>query len=113
MTLGYGVMLSVFLGSVASIFLSLTCQDRWIPIPDPLCRSNVTHLIQSKRASFKNRGAYNDEGNFVPDKFNILFEKYARSDKTGATISLPELIRMTQEQESLGFNMNLHELKGW
>ncbi|KAI8884864.1 hypothetical protein K501DRAFT_247190 [Backusella circina FSU 941] len=113
MTLGYGVMFSVLLGSMTSIFLSLTCQDRWIPIPDPLCRSDIKHLIQSKKASFKNRGAYNDEGDFVPDKFNILFEKYARSDKTGATISLPELIRMTQEQESLGFNMNIKEFKGW
>lgn len=82
------------------IFLSLSTQTGWIP--DPLCRSNVQNLISSKQQTQNNSGAFDDDGVFVPEKFDHLFDKYAKSDKSGKTITIAELTRMTQEQERLG-----------
>jgi hypothetical protein len=55
-----------------------------------------------------NLGAFDDDGIFVPEKFDSLFNKYAKSDKSGKTITVAELVRMTQEQENLG-----KDIKAW
>lgn len=103
MTLGYSVLFSIAVGAFVGVFLSLSTQTGWFP--DPLCRSNVQNLIRSKKQTQSNSGAFDDDGVFNPDKFEALFSKYAKTDKSGETITLPELMRMTQEQERLGKNV--------
>lgn len=100
MTLGYSVLFSIALGAFVGVFLSLSTQTGWFP--DPLCRSNVRNLIQSKKQT---QGAFDQDGVFSAEKFESLFEKYAKSDASGKTITMPELMRMTQEQERLGKNV--------
>ncbi|CEP07267.1 hypothetical protein [Parasitella parasitica] len=103
MSLGYSVLFSIALGAFVGVFLSLSTQTGWFP--DPLCRSNVRNLIRSKQQTQSNCGAFDDDGIFNPEKFEMLFSKYAKSDKSGETITMPELMRMTQEQEKLGKNV--------
>jgi hypothetical protein len=103
MTLGYSVLFSIAIGAFVGVFLSLSTQTGWLP--DPLCRSNVRNLIQSKKQTQNNTGAFDDDGIFNPQKFEALFSKYAQSDKSGKTITIPEFMRMTQEQEKLGKNV--------
>ncbi|OAD08346.1 hypothetical protein MUCCIDRAFT_134508, partial [Mucor lusitanicus CBS 277.49] len=100
MTLGYSVLFSIALGAFVGVFLSLSTQTGWFP--DPLCRSNVRNLIQSKKQT---QGAFDEHGVFSAEKFEALFSKYAKSDPSGKTITMPELMRMTQEQERLGKNV--------
>ncbi|CAO0792560.1 unnamed protein product [Mucor circinelloides] len=100
MTLGYSVLFSIALGTFVGVFLSLSTQTGWFP--DPLCRSNVRNLIQSKKQT---HGAFDEDGVFCADKFEALFSKYAKSDTSAKTITMPELMRMTQEQERLGKNV--------
>ncbi|KAI8071948.1 Caleosin related protein-domain-containing protein [Thamnidium elegans] len=105
-TLGYSTLFSIAVGAFVGIFLSISTQKGWFP--DPLCRSNVRNLIRSKKETQCNQGAYDANGLFVPEKFDSLFSKYANSDKSGKTITVAELIRMTQEQERLG-----KDVKAW
>ncbi|KAI9360499.1 Caleosin related protein-domain-containing protein [Pilaira anomala] len=105
-TLGYGTLFSIAIGAFVGIFLSVSTQKGWFP--DPLCRSNVRSLVRSKKKIQSNQGAYDANGLFVPEKFESLFNKYAQSDKSGKTITVAELIRMTQEQEKLG-----KDIKAW
>lgn len=105
-TLGYSMVFSIALGAFVGVFLSLSTQSGWFP--DPLCRSNVRNLIRAKKQTQSNTGAFDDNGVFNIDKFDLLFKKYAKSDKTGNSITLVELIGMTKEQEKLGSN-----IKAW
>ncbi|KAG2195616.1 hypothetical protein INT47_005984 [Mucor saturninus] len=105
-TLGYGTLFSIAVGTFFGVLLSLSTQKGWFP--DPLCRSNVRNLIRAKKETQCNQGAYDSNGLFVPEKFENLFNKYAQSDKSGKTITVTELIRMTKEQERLG-----KDVKAW
>lgn len=105
-TLGYSVIFSIAIGAFVGVFLSLSTQKGWMP--DPLCRSNVRNLIRAKKQTQTNQGAFDANGVFVPEKFDNLFNKYAKSDKSGNTISVAELVRMTEEQEKLG-----KDVKAW
>lgn len=105
-TLGYSTIFSIAIGAFVGVFLSLSTQKGWFP--DPLCRSNVRNLIRAKKQTQCNQGAFDSDGLFDPKKFESLFNKYATSDKSGKTITVPELIRMTKEQERLG-----KDVKAW
>lgn len=98
-TLGYSVLFSIAIGAFVGIFLSLSTQTGWFP--DPLCRSNVRNFIRAKKQTQRNQGAFDENGVFVSEKFDSLFSKYAKSDKSGRTITVTELVKMTKEQERL------------
>lgn len=100
------MIFSIAIGTVVGVFLSLSTQTGWFP--DPLCRSNVRNLINAKKQTQTNQGAFDANGVFVPEKFDSLFDKYAKSDKSGKSITVAELVRMTEEQERLG-----RDVKAW
>lgn len=94
MSLGYSVIFSVALGTVAGVFLSFLSQTSWLP--DPFCRSFVNNLVRFKKQT---SGAYDQNGVFDPEKFEELYRKYATSDDY---ITFAQFIKMTNEQEKLG-----------
>ncbi|KAG1405227.1 hypothetical protein G6F60_003773 [Rhizopus arrhizus] len=99
-TLGYGIIPSLFLGIFVSVFLSLLTQVGWTP--DPFCRSLVSNLIEARTLTSY---AYDKNGVFIPKNFENLFNKHAKS---GEHITIMEFVWMTREQEMLRFN-----LKAW
>ncbi|KAI8355538.1 Caleosin related protein-domain-containing protein [Blakeslea trispora] len=105
MTLGYNMLFSVTIGAMVSVLLSLSTQTGWIP--DPLCRSNTKRIISLTKEQTSS-GAFDEKGVFVPDQFEQLFNKYAKSDPSGNTITFLEFIQMTKEQEKLDYR-----LKAW
>ncbi|OBZ90507.1 Peroxygenase 1 [Choanephora cucurbitarum] len=100
MTLGYNMIFSITIGTVIGVFLSLSTQTGWIP--DPLCRSNVNRIMSLTKEQTSS-GAFDEQGVFIPDQFEQLFQKYAKSDPSGNTITLLEFIQMTKEQEKLNY----------
>ncbi|KAG1458681.1 hypothetical protein G6F46_006515 [Rhizopus delemar] len=101
LTLGYNIIFSVALGTFTGIFLSVLSQTSWIP--DPFCRSFVPNLIRSRKQT---SGVYDEDGVFVPERFEQLFDKYAK--KSNESITITEFVKMTKEQEELGGN-----IKAW
>ncbi|KAI9256924.1 Caleosin related protein-domain-containing protein [Sporodiniella umbellata] len=100
MTLGYSVIFSVALGTLAGIFLSLFSQPNWLP--DPYCRSSVRNLVRSTQHT---SGVYDKDGVFVSENFEKLFNKYSKS---GESLTLAEFFRMKSGQEELHGN-----IKAW
>ncbi|KAI8147884.1 Caleosin related protein-domain-containing protein [Fennellomyces sp. T-0311] len=99
MNLGYGVVFSLTIGTFMGIFLAYATQDSWIP--DPRCRINVRKLTSpAKRHS--NSRVYDEFGQFDPERFELLFDKYAQSDLSGSSITLTELLQLAGEQGSYG-----------
>ncbi|KAI9739865.1 MAG: hypothetical protein M1818_004921 [Claussenomyces sp. TS43310] len=53
-------------------------------LPDPFWRVHIARIHKDKHGS--DSGAYDNEGRFVPQKFEDIFAKYASGDKQGITI---------------------------
>ncbi|KAI8093149.1 Caleosin related protein-domain-containing protein [Halteromyces radiatus] len=83
--LGYGVLFSVTVGTFLSAIFSYATQDSWMP--DPLLRTR-TNKFQKDTYS----APYNEDGQLDLDAFDQLFSKYAKSDISGKTITLKELL---------------------
>lgn len=56
-------------------------------LPDPFFRIYIARIHKDKHGS--DSGTYDNEGRFVPQKFEDIFAKYASGDKQG--ITLPEV----------------------
>ncbi|KAL5120837.1 hypothetical protein ACEQ8H_001318 [Pleosporales sp. CAS-2024a] len=71
--LGFGVVLSVLAAFIIHINFSYpTCKT---VLPDPLFRIQVVNMHRTKHGG--DTGAYDNEGRFVPQKFEDIFAKYA------------------------------------
>ncbi|KAK7192079.1 caleosin domain containing protein [Paraphaeosphaeria sporulosa] len=71
--LGFGVLLSLFAVIVVHANLSYPTLPSWLP--DPFFRVYVANIHKDKHSS--DTGTYGNEGRFVPQKFEDIFEKYA------------------------------------
>jgi peroxygenase len=66
-------------------------------LPDPFCRVYVARIHKDKHGS--NSGAYDNEGRFMPQKFEDIFAKYAESggnEQDGLT--LKEVLNLMKGQ---------------
>ncbi|KAL5392110.1 hypothetical protein PMIN03_007276 [Paraphaeosphaeria minitans] len=71
--LGFGVLLSLFAVLVIHANFSYPTLPSWLP--DPFFRVYVANIHKGKHGS--DSGTYDNEGRFVPQKFEDMFEKYA------------------------------------
>ncbi|ORX59424.1 Caleosin-domain-containing protein, partial [Hesseltinella vesiculosa] len=88
--LGYGVIFSLTMGTFLGVLFSYATQDSWMP--DPYCRTRF-HKMQK---GLPTDTPYNEEGKFDEDRFEVLFTKYAKSDISGQTITLKELMEWNE-----------------
>ena len=72
-------------------------------IPDPLFRIYVANIHKGKHGS--DSGTYDNEGRFIPQKFEEIFEKYATGDKQ--SISLAETCHYMKGQRVIS------DIIGW
>ena len=66
-------------------------------LPDPFCRVYISRIHKDKHGS--DSGAYDNEGRFIPQKFEDIFAKYAengRNEMDGLT--LKEVFRLMRGQ---------------
>ncbi|KAL3426113.1 hypothetical protein PVAG01_02904 [Phlyctema vagabunda] len=90
--LGYGFILSlVALVVIHANFSYPTVQGF---LPDPCFRIYIARIHKDKHGS--DSGTYDNEGRFIPQKFEDIFAKYASGDKQGITGK--EIIRYIQGQ---------------
>ncbi|EPQ60216.1 Caleosin-domain-containing protein [Gloeophyllum trabeum ATCC 11539] len=81
--LGFGLLLSAFSMWIIHTFFAYPTQTSWVP--DPLFRVHVRNIHRDKHGS--DSGAYDNEGRFVPEKFEDFFEKYSSlPGKDGLTV---------------------------
>lgn len=80
--LGYHVLLCLVAVLVIHANFSYPTVDGWLP--DPLFRVYLDRIHKDKHGS--DSGTYDNEGRFVPQKFEDIFAKYAGGDKQGITI---------------------------
>ncbi|KAF2438424.1 Caleosin-domain-containing protein [Karstenula rhodostoma CBS 690.94] len=71
--LGFGLVLSLFAVFVIHANFSYPTLPSWLP--DPFFRIYIANIHKDKHGS--DTGTYDNEGRFVPQKFEDIFEKYA------------------------------------
>ncbi|KAI8340896.1 Caleosin related protein-domain-containing protein [Chlamydoabsidia padenii] len=87
--LGYGIIVSVTLGTFLGVLVSYSTQDTWMP--DPMCRTRMEKLQKISKDA-----PYDLNGQLDMEKFDKLFDKYAKSDISGKTITLKELMEWNE-----------------
>jgi peroxygenase len=78
--LGFGTLLSIL--SVFIIHSALSYPTLYTFVPDPMFRIYTANIHKDKHGS--DAGTYDNEGRFVPQKFEEIFSKYAQG-KDGIT----------------------------
>ncbi|KAI8072785.1 Caleosin related protein-domain-containing protein [Gongronella butleri] len=86
MNLGYSVVFSLTMGTFLGVLFSYATQASWVP--DPYCRTRVSQVQKTMSTDTP----YDDNGRFDEERFDALFSKYGKSDISGRTISLKELM---------------------
>jgi peroxygenase len=71
--LGFGILLSIIAAFIIHINFSYPTSDSWLP--DPLFRINVKNMHRTKHGG--DTGTYDNEGRYIPQKFEEIFTKYA------------------------------------
>ncbi|EXJ86897.1 hypothetical protein A1O3_03851 [Capronia epimyces CBS 606.96] len=71
--LGFGVILSLVALFIIHLNFSYVTQPSWVP--DPLFRIYLANVHKTKHGS--DSGTYDNEGRFIPHKFEEIFDKYA------------------------------------
>ena len=79
--LGYNILLSAFAMFVIHFGLSYPTTDSLFP--DPLLRIFLQNIHKDKHGS--DTGTYDNEGRFIPQKFEDMFAKYS-TDGEGLTL---------------------------
>ena len=79
--LGYNVFLSVLALFIIHANFSYPTVSGYLP--DPLFRIYTERIHKDKHGS--DSGTYDNEGRFIPQKFEDIFAKYAGGDKQGIT----------------------------
>jgi peroxygenase len=71
--LGFGILLSIIAAFIIHINFSYPTSDSWLP--DPLFRINLKNMHRTKHGG--DTGTYDNEGRYIPQKFEEIFTKYA------------------------------------
>jgi peroxygenase len=71
--LGFGVILSIIAAFIIHINFSYPTSSSWLP--DPLFRINLKNMHRTKHGG--DTATYDNEGRFIPQKFEEIFHKYA------------------------------------
>jgi peroxygenase len=71
--LGFGILLSIIAAFIIHINFSYPTSNGWLP--DPLFRINLKNMHRTKHGG--DTGTYDNEGRFIPQKFEEIFTKYA------------------------------------
>ncbi|KAI0779980.1 calcium binding protein Caleosin [Fomes fomentarius] len=71
--LGFGIVLSILFPLLIHLGLSYATVDGILP--DPLLRINTNNIHMAKHGS--DSGTYDNEGRFIPQKFEDFFSKYS------------------------------------
>jgi len=98
--LGFNMFLSVI--AVFIIHANFSYPTGTSYLPDPFFRIHTERVHKDKHGS--DSGSYDNEGRFVPQKFEDIFAKYAGSEKgTGKdAITFPEVISMLNGTRAIG-----------
>ncbi|KAI9269384.1 Caleosin related protein-domain-containing protein [Sporodiniella umbellata] len=100
LSLGYGVISSTVLGFFLALALSVSLQVSWLP--DFFFRFSSSALVTSRQQL---SGVFDGNGVLIPEKFEALYKRHAKSDEK---ITIVELLYLTNEQKKLGL-----ALKEW
>ncbi|CAO3600037.1 unnamed protein product [Absidia cylindrospora] len=87
--LGYGLVISVTLGAFLGVLFSYSTQDSWVP--DVLCRTRTEKLQTDLKGE-----PYDSVGQLDLELFENLFSKHAKSDISGKTITIKELLEWNE-----------------
>jgi peroxygenase len=93
--LGYNILLSFVALVIIHANFSYPTLSGYLP--DPFFRIYIGRIHKDKHGS--DSGTYDNEGRFVPQKFEDIFAKYAGGDKQG--ITLPEIWRYMKGQRAI------------
>lgn len=91
------------LSTAAAIFINGALSQKTRPGQSlsPLFPIEIKNIQRSKHGS--DTGVYDDEGRFVPDKFEAIFRKYARSHESAFTSDeLMEMLKANREPKDYG-----------
>jgi hypothetical protein len=80
--LGYALPLCILSMFIIHINFSYPTLPGYLP--DPFFRIHIANIHKDKHGS--DSGTYDNEGRFIPQKFEDIFAKYAGGDKKGITI---------------------------
>ncbi|KAG0559027.1 hypothetical protein KC19_10G072700 [Ceratodon purpureus] len=99
--IGFNILISFLSMVIINGTFSYNTLDSWIP--SLLFPIYIKNIHKDKHGS--DTESYDTEGRFVPEKFEELFSKFAKEEKTRLTFW--ELLEMTNSQ------MNAYDLFGW
>ncbi|CAK9223489.1 unnamed protein product [Sphagnum troendelagicum] len=100
-SVGFNVFISFLAMVIINGAFSYNTQDSWLP--SPLFSIIVKNIHKAKHGS--DSEVYDTEGRFVPEKFEELFTKFAKTEKS--KLSFDELLAMTEA------NRNAVDPFGW
>ncbi|KAI9317306.1 hypothetical protein BX666DRAFT_170140 [Dichotomocladium elegans] len=101
MRLGYSTLSSIFFGSFLGVIIAYAMQDAWLMF-DPRCRIYIERLIHIKRR--RGDSMYDIDGRLNVQVFEGLYDKYARHDMSGCSMTLSEAMHMASEHGSFGLS---------
>jgi len=99
--IGFNLLICLLASVIINVAFSYATLESWIP--NLLFPIHIKNIHKAKHGS--DSEVYDTEGRFVPEKFEALFSKYAKTDKS--RLHFNELFAMTQA------NRNAYDPFGW
>lgn len=93
--LGFNIPFSLLAIPIIHLNFSYATQDSWIP--DPLFRIIIKNIHRAKHGS--DQEVFDNEGRFVPQKFDETFNKFDEGNKGALTFK--ELLKMTEASKNI------------
>jgi peroxygenase len=97
---GFGIVLSIIAAFIIHINFSYPTSSSWLP--DPLFRINLSNMDRTKHGG--DTGTYDNEGRYVPQKFEDIFAKYADGR---------DYLTFTDTVNMLRGQRNVNDIIGW
>jgi len=97
---GFGIILSIIAAFIIHINFSYPTSSSWLP--DPLFRINLNNVDRTKHGG--DTGTYDNEGRYIPQKFEEIFSKYADGR---------DYLTFTDTVNMLRGQRNVNDIIGW
>jgi len=97
---GFGIILSIIAAFIIHINFSYPTSSSWLP--DPLFRINFKNIDRTKHGG--DTGTYDNEGRYIPQKFEDIFSKYADGK---------DYLTFTDTVNMLRGQRNVSDIIGW